>query len=430
MVGEEAGGGGDVGVETIELPGGRRARVVHAATDSPAGEVARALRIDSPRGVVVLNGTTSDSGGGVDVRLRQLLVDGVAAAVNDGRVCTITGGTDSGIFASFGAGLGRSAVCLGVAPSARVTWPGRKGAAPGAVPLEPHHSHFVLVDGSEWGDETPMMLELARTLAGDGPSLAVLAGGGPLAHRELLAHVAAGRKVIVLEGSGRVADAVASAVTTGAGFDQEVLAAASAGRVTVFGAGRGAAELRELITSGVGASRRRIVSAPALLKRFPKPRPPRAVDYPLVEPEVRASAALLEPDFAHLDSELVPRFRAFDREAQRAQHAFRLGGVILIVGGAVSTTLGAVQSALNGGNLAIGIAEAVVSAVVAGAVVYVRGRRFQQTYLSKRLIAERIKSQYYLYLARAGPYAVADDGERRRQLDRTLAELESGDGSE
>jgi hypothetical protein len=311
-----------------------------------------------------------------------------------------------------------------------LTKPGREGAPAGAVPLEPHHSHFVLVDGSEWGDETPMMLELARTLAGDGPSLAVLAGGGPLAHRELLAHVGVGRKVIVLEGSGRVADAVAAAVATGSGFDQEVLAAANAGRVTVFGAGRGAGELRELISAGVGAGRRRPVHAPALLKRFPKPRPPRAVDYPLVAPEVRATAPLLEPDFAHLDSELVPRFRAFDHDAQRAQHAFRLGSVILIVGGAVSTTLGAIQSALHGGNLAVGIAEAVVSAVVAGAVVYVRGRRFQQTYLSKRLVAERLKSQYYLYLARAGPYAVADDAERRRQLTGVLAQLESGDGSE
>jgi hypothetical protein len=170
--------------------------------------------------------------------------------------------------------------------------------------------------------------------------------------------------------------------------------------------------------------------APALFRRFPKPWPPQPSDYALVEPEVRAMAPLLEADLAYLDSKLVPRFREFDRDAQRAQHAFRLGGVLLIVGSAVSTTLGAVQAALDGGNLSVGIAEAVVSAVVAGVVVYVRGRRFQQTYLSKRLMAERIKSQYYLYLARSGSYALDDEGERQRRLDRVVAQLEAGENPE
>ena len=170
--------------------------------------------------------------------------------------------------------------------------------------------------------------------------------------------------------------------------------------------------------------------APALLSRFPKPWPPRPSNYELVETKLRAEAPLLEADLAYLDSKLVPRFREFDRDAQRAQHAFRLGAVILIVGGAVSTALGAAQSAVGGGDLSIGIAEAVVSAAVAGAVVYVRGRRFQQNYLSKRLVAERIKSQYYLYVARAGPYAIEDDAERQRRLDRVLAQLEAGENLE
>jgi SLOG in TRPM, prokaryote len=251
VAGEEAPDGRDVAVETIDLGYGRRARLVHAAVDTPAEEVARALRIGSQRGVVVLNGSTDAGPDGDDVQLRQLLVEGVAAPVNDERLCAVTGGTDVGVFASFGAGLDRSAVCVGVAPSACVTWPGRSTSAPDAVPLEPHHSHFVLVDGSEWGDETPMMMELARTLAAGGPSIAVLAGGGRVAHRELLGHVGAGRDVIVLGGSGRLADAVAAAIATGGGCDEEVLEAAEAGRVTVFGAGRGAAELRELLASRV-----------------------------------------------------------------------------------------------------------------------------------------------------------------------------------
>ena len=249
MVGEEAPEGGDVAVETIDLGDGRRARLVYAAGETPVEEVKRALRIGRHRGILVLNGGTDEGRGGLDAHLHQLLVDGVAAAVNAERLCAVTGGTAAGVFASFGAGLDRSAVCVGVAPSACVTWPGRSASAPDAVPLEPHHSHFVLVHGSEWGDETPMMMELTRTLAGGARSVAVLAGGGRVAQRELLGHVRAGREVIVLGGSGRLADAVATAIAGGGGSEEEVLEAAEVGRVTVFDVGRGAAELRELLAS-------------------------------------------------------------------------------------------------------------------------------------------------------------------------------------
>jgi hypothetical protein len=146
-----------------------------------------------------------------------------------------------------------------------------------------------------------------------------------------------------------------------------------------------------------------------------------------VKDEDRAAVPLLDGEIAYLDAQLVPRFRLVDHDALVAQHRFRLGSVVLIFGSATAAALGAVQAALGGGELGIGIAEGIVGAVVAGTVVYVRGRRFQQTYLNKRLVAERLKSQYYLYLARSGAYAVEDDAQRVRLLKRTLDRIESGD---
>jgi Protein of unknown function (DUF4231) len=146
-----------------------------------------------------------------------------------------------------------------------------------------------------------------------------------------------------------------------------------------------------------------------------------------VKDEDRAAVPLLDGEIAYLDAQLVPRFRSFDHDALVAQHRFRLGSVVLIFGSATAAALGAVQAALGGGVLGIGIAEGIVGAVVAGTVVYVRGRRFQETYLNKRLVAERLKSQYYLYLSRSGAYAVEDDAQRVRLLKRTVDRIESGD---
>jgi len=139
--------------------------------------------------------------------------------------------------------------------------------------------------------------------------------------------------------------------------------------------------------------RRRKVKLPALFKRFPPPRYRATGGYPFVKDEHRAAAPLLDAEVEYLDRKLVPRFRALDHEALLAQHRFRLGSVVLIFGSAVATALGAVQAALGGGDLGIGIAEGIVGAMVAGTVVYVRGRRFQQMYLTKRLVAERLLSR-------------------------------------
>jgi SLOG in TRPM, prokaryote/Protein of unknown function (DUF4231) len=393
-------------------------------------DVVRALDVPAMRGVVVLNGGTLDFPAEVEARLAPLLAEGLAKVVTEGRLTTITGATDAGVFALFGAGLADrgSAVSIGVAPAALVTLPGSASATGDAAPLEPHHSHFVLTGGDQWGDELPTMTRLTALLAEERPPVMVLAGGGDVARLELAAHVGAGREVIVLGGSGRLADDVA-AVVAGAPGHPAVVAAVATGLITVFDVRRRPEELRALIRSRLQPKGRRRpeLKRPALFKRFPAPWYRRQPDYPFVKDKDRAAAPLLDAEVRYLDEMLVPRFRALDDESLRAQHQFRLGIIVLILGSAVATALGSVQAALGGGQLGIGIAEGIVGAVVAGIVVYVRGRRFQQSYFTKRVVAERVKSQYYLFLARAGTYAVDDDSKRAQLLVRALDRLESGD---
>jgi hypothetical protein len=82
-----------------------------------------------------------------------------------------------------------------------------------------------MVDGSDWGDETPTMLEVTGLLAGSEPSVGVLAGGGEIAAEEVHGHLLARRPVIVLAGSGRLADRVVEALGRGTpvpfGTDEE-----------------------------------------------------------------------------------------------------------------------------------------------------------------------------------------------------------------
>lgn len=132
----------------------------------------------------------------------------------------ICGGTDVGIMAAIGKSRGRGGYqfpLIGVAPEGTVTWPeGPRTAAP-LLPgnereqLEPHHSHFILVPGNEFGDESKWLVRAASMIARDrNKSVTVLANGGKVSQQDVEESLAAGRPLIVLEGTGRLADDIAS----------------------------------------------------------------------------------------------------------------------------------------------------------------------------------------------------------------------------
>jgi hypothetical protein len=220
-------------------------------------DASAALELARPRGAVVLNGGTADLAPGLSDRLRRALGDGLARVAIEEALTVVSGGTDAGIFALFGQALGdkHSAPCVGVAPSGLVTWPGRDSPADRApddetaVPLEPHHSHFLLIEGDEWGAETDAMLALTDALGAEAPSLAVLAGGGAGARREVLAHLRAGREVIVLDGTGRFAQQLAAAIGGSGSPDAETAEMIASGLITVIDEGQPPSTLADLVRS-------------------------------------------------------------------------------------------------------------------------------------------------------------------------------------
>lgn len=169
--------------------------IVEARADAGGDELLAALGLPAPRATVILNGTTAEC----DPALAGVLGE-LAGAARRERLTVVTGGTDAGIFALFGAAMGDepTAPLVGVAPRDRA-----------GVALEPHHTHYVLVDGDAWGDETPALLALAGALGRLAPSVAVICGGGPLTRTEVAGHRAAGRPIIAVAGSGGVAGELA-----------------------------------------------------------------------------------------------------------------------------------------------------------------------------------------------------------------------------
>jgi len=126
----------------------------------------------------------------------------------------VDGGTDSGVMWLLGqarAEAGATFPLIGVAATDTVTLPA-EAAIPQAAPLEPHHTHFILVPGSAWGDEAPWLARVASMLADGVSSMTLLVNGGDIAWQDVSESVAAGRPVLVIAGSGRTADTLADAL--------------------------------------------------------------------------------------------------------------------------------------------------------------------------------------------------------------------------
>jgi hypothetical protein len=187
-----------------------------------------ALGVRRGRPVVVLVG----GAGGMDERDQQdvvlVLRDAVVPALERHGATVVDGGTDAGVMRLIGRARTNGAVgfpLVGVAAEGTVRVPGGGPVADDAAALEPHHTHVVLVPGSDWGDESPWLADVADAIAAGRPSLTVVVNGGEITYGDVGDSIARGRPVVVLAGTGRTADAIAAAR---AGRDTDPRAAAVA----------------------------------------------------------------------------------------------------------------------------------------------------------------------------------------------------------
>jgi hypothetical protein len=164
--------------------------------------------------IVVLCGGASKM---PEARQRELLAmfAAIGTLAKERRIAVGDGGIKAGIMEAAGRARlasGGAFPLIGVAPA-------REIPPVGTSPIDPNHSHLVAVDDpalpkgeSAWGSETATMYWLFDRLAEGRNSVTIVADGGRIALREIAANVEAGRPMILIEGSGRAADAVITLV--------------------------------------------------------------------------------------------------------------------------------------------------------------------------------------------------------------------------
>ena len=167
------------------------------------------------RPVLVVVGGASNISEADFLRIQRLFVEVLAPIAETLGAYVVDGGTDAGIMRMMGTArtqIGAKFTLVGVTPEGKVALPNHSETATDLTPLEPNHTHFVLVPGKNWGDESPWISCVATMLANDAPSMTVLLNGGEITFKDAFSSVNSGRVVLVIAGSGRTADILVDAL--------------------------------------------------------------------------------------------------------------------------------------------------------------------------------------------------------------------------
>ena len=218
-------GAGPEGTVTIDFPDGGHALLVAADRKRSPTALLDALGLAHPRPVLVVVGGADSLEPQLAGRLQRLFERGALRAAAATGAAVVDGGTASGVMAVLGeasAASDTTVPLLGVAPAAKVTWPGDPRKLAGVTGLEANHSHFVLADGEDWGDETTLLFDLVDALSAGSRACVLVAGGGStqggkssVTADEVLTAVRAGLPVVVLGGTGGFADELGARLRRG-----------------------------------------------------------------------------------------------------------------------------------------------------------------------------------------------------------------------
>lgn len=381
--------------------------------------------------VLAVAGTTTDVAADVAVRLLPTLraVVDLAAAREIGLV---TGGTDAGVFHLLGLALStaprRPPRVVGVAPDELVAEPGDRPSQNRAA-ADATLDVLVRVPGRRWGDETAALSRIVGCLAGAQPSALLLVGGGDVSRAELVEHLARGRPVVALTGSGRLADALGEGLSRrgdpAPGDDLPALLAT--GDVATAPIDRPRVVCRRLARV-LGRRRRRWPRRRAAVRSV-LPR----VRYRPEPPPVPVSSAqarqwpLLRDRVAEAEAVVYPAFAQCDVDARLEQNRHRWFTVFALAGSFLTTVFGALQAWLQSA-MWPGVVVATLGGASSVLTTVARRQGSLRNFLDARTRAERLRSLYFAHLAR--PAAVDQDAAARdrHHLERAVAALAWGSG--
>jgi hypothetical protein len=179
-------------------------KAVNITEDKDIQEALTELEIPHPKPVIVLVGGAGGIGW-LDRFPMRKAIRIIASLAEETQSIVVDGGTQAGIMTEIGKQRKQNKFSF---PLIGVVFDGLlMKQQPGSI-LDPNHTHFFLIPGDDWGDESAWISKIATQIAGDKKSITVLVNGGQISRTDVGYSILEDRPAFVMRGTGRMADKI------------------------------------------------------------------------------------------------------------------------------------------------------------------------------------------------------------------------------
>ncbi len=244
-------------ISDIHLSPRAPAKLTRVAAGAKGAAILAQLQLQPlPSSVILVLGGAHEVDAMLKPRLTQLISRGVARMAVEIGADILGNGVDTGIMAILGEGVaerGKKSRLIGVAPLGCVQYPGQteRPNAANALPLEPNHTHFALVEGEDWHISTEVLLDVAQAMVQQYkiPIITLLIRGDAQDRTAMLRAVRNNWPMIVVTGSGQLADEISQLAENPPEFIEDAALAEILGEgdIHLFPANGSVTELNRLI---------------------------------------------------------------------------------------------------------------------------------------------------------------------------------------
>jgi hypothetical protein len=191
-------------IRQISLKGDNTTKAAHISDNQDIEKAIDELQIPHPEKVIVLVG----GAGGIsfwDQFPMRKAIRIVARLAEDTHSVVVDGGTQAGIMKEMGKQRKQNRYSF---PLIGVVFDSLLMQQQPRSILDPNHTHFFLIPGENWGDESAWISKIATAIAGEKKSITILVNGGNISRTDVGYSILENRPAFVMRGTGRMADEI------------------------------------------------------------------------------------------------------------------------------------------------------------------------------------------------------------------------------
>lgn len=191
-------------IRQIDLKRGMSVRAANITDNHEIPDALTQLGITHPKTVIVLVGGAGGIGFLDQFPMRKA-VGIVAKLAEETGAVVVDGGTQAGIMTEIGKQRKKHGYNF---PLVGVVFETLIMKEEAASILDANHTHFFLIPGDDWGDESGWISKIATSIAEGQKSITVLINGGNISRQDVEYSLMEKRPTYVMRGTGRMADEI------------------------------------------------------------------------------------------------------------------------------------------------------------------------------------------------------------------------------